>query len=278
MQHLISYSAILLIMTALNSCQKPPKTWIKPETITLACDNYQSIKTGNGIFYNNVWNYKAAKNFSWKQCIEQKKDDKEILGWSWKWPHHGSQIFSYPQIKIGTSPWDPLPKFDDRFPIAIYSLSSLNIQHDLDISTNGNHNVATSLWLVDTADIGDTVNREAIKAEVMIWTYATSGHISPAGKKIDDIIHNGQKYSVWLDEKWGDTSGNNDNDWIYIAFKAETPSLSSSVDAAQLLNIPSLSKFKLQQYYIADIELGTEIMSGEGLLWVNTFKIDITQK
>ncbi len=49
-------------------------------------------------------------------------------------------------------------------------------------------------------------------------------------------------------------------------------------DAAELLNISSLSKLKLQQYYVADIKLGTEIMSGEGLLWVNKFEVDMVEK
>ncbi len=57
------------------------------------------------------------------------------------------------------------------------------------------------MWLTKTPNIREKANRDVIKAEIMIWPYATDGHISPAGKKIDDITHNGQKYSVWLDEK-----------------------------------------------------------------------------
>lgn len=252
--------------------------WEKPESITLGCADYQSVVRDQGILYNNVWNKDAAGSFPWRQCLEQKPGtDTVTLGWSWQWPDKGRQIFGYPQIKRGSSPWDPIPKIDDQFPIPIARLKSMTIAHDLTIAARGQHNVATSLWLTRTPAIGTKPDPTIIAAEVMVWTYATDGHMDPAGKKIGTIWHAQQRWSVWLDKNWTDASGQNDNRWIYITFQAERSSLSSRFDIAAMLRDDLLSTLEIENSYIADVELGTEIMRGQGLAWVDNFTVDIIE-
>ena len=108
----------------------------------------------------------------------------------------------------------------------------------------------------------------------MFWTYATEGQMDPAGTRIGDIEQGGKTWSVWLDREWGDASGVNDNQWIYLAFKAEEPSFESRFDAAELLGSDLLTDLGLQEFYVADVEVGTEIMNGEGVAWVDRFEVN----
>jgi len=227
---------LLVFFSGAVSCSEANSDWVKPETITLGCESYKSIPVNGAVLYNNVWNSGAAKDYQWTQCLEQKpKGADAIYGWSW----------------------------------------CLVVSHDLSIDADGQHNVATSMWLTNSSSIGDVQNKSIITAEVMVWTFATAKHMNPAGQKIGTIEQDGEKWSVWLDKSWGDASGQNENRWIYVTFKAENFHLSSKFDVAALLNNELLSELNFQQSYIADIELGTEIMRGQGLVWVNDFDVDM---
>ncbi len=255
-------------------CAEEPIPIDLPEFTELDCSDYASVEYDGAIYYNNVWNKGAARDFAWRQCIvEDGNADEPTYGWYWRWPNSSSDIFAQPQVKIGSSPWDPLPKVDDRFPLALADTQKVEIAHRLRVVSNGNYNIATTMWLVDNSEIGDEQNRDIIRAEIMFWTYATKGQMDPAGERIGVIEDGGQKWSVWLDRNWGDASGVNDNQWIYLAIKAEDPSFDMRFDAARLLGDPLLKDLGLQQFYVADIEVGTEIMDGEGVAWVDSFEV-----
>lgn len=240
----------------------------------IGCEAYQSVPTDEGVLYNNVWNFRAAGDFDWSQCIVENLQTGE-LGWSWRWPKREGYIYGYPQIKRGSSPWDPLPRVDDQFPVKLGDLSSLTVSHELEISTDGQHNVATSFWLIENPARHDRAPKEAIVAEVMVWTYRTPKHMRPGGKRIGTMTHAGQNWSIWLDENWGDPSEQNENQWIYISFVSDKPQLKAGFDLSVLLADPRLSHLGLQDNWIADAELGTEIMSGAGVVWVKHFGADV---
>ena len=179
------FATIIFFSTAvLSACNKNDTNeaaWKKPETQTISCDHYFSEVVPQGILYNNVWNKDAAKNLPWSQCLE-KNLSQDLYGWSWIWPNtKGNVIYAYPQIKLGVSPWAPAPKLETEFPLQSSNVRSLIVEHELDIQGEGEHNVATSFWLTNTKDIGDSPNPSTIIAELMIWSYATPGHMSPAG-------------------------------------------------------------------------------------------------
>jgi hypothetical protein len=46
-------------------------------------------------------------------------------------------------------------------------------------------------------------------------------------------------------------------------------------DAAQMLAYAIEQKFITSDLYIADIQLGTEIMSGTGQVWLNHYVVDV---
>ena len=277
--HRMTTAVLGVLILTLAACTPPQADWTKPQTIVLGCEDYQSITIEESVLYNNVWNKAAAGDFAWSQCLEQKIGaDPAVYGWSWKWPNTGRQIFGYPQIKVGSSPWEPLPRTHDGLPARIGGLESLTVSHAIEVDVMGEFNVATSMWLTNTDAIGDTQNPSIIEAEVMVWTYATQGHMDPAGTNIATINHAGHEWSIWLDENWADASGVNDNSWIYVTFKSEEPAFVAQFDVVELLRSDVLAKLELDKLYIADVELGTEIMQGSGLVWVERFNVEPVER
>ena len=272
-------SLVFISSLSLLACKKESTNeiiWKKPETKTINCDDYFSESTPNGIFYNNVWNKNAAKSFSWNQCIE-KNLSTGLFGWSWAWPTKSDVIFSYPQIKLGISPWAPHPKLNPEFPLESTNVRSLVVEHELEIQGNSQHNVATSLWLTNTKEIGENPNPSIIIAELMIWSYATPAHMNPAGTYKGDFEAGNQIWEVWVEKNWSDASGANSNKWTYITFRAKNKNLKAKFDVINFTNYAVEHNILPRVFYISDIELGTEIMSGSGLVWVKQFKATVSK-
>ncbi|MFO1370788.1 MAG: hypothetical protein U1F46_17545 [Marinagarivorans sp.] len=268
---------VFIISLYLSACKNKgayARTWKKPETQTISCVDYFSEITPNGILYNNVWNKNAAKSFSWSQCLE-KNPSTGLPGWSWTWPNTSNVIYSYPQIKLGISPWAPQPKLSSDFPLDNTSIRSLVIEHELEIQGNSEHNVATSLWLTNTKNIGENPNPGAIIAELMIWSYSTPNHMNPAGVYKGNFEAGDQTWEVWATKNWTDASGANTNTWVYITFRAKNKSLSAAFDVKKFTNFAIEQDILPKNFYISDVELGTEIMGGSGLVWVKKFSATV---
>ncbi len=80
---------------------------------------------------------------------------------------------------------------------------------------------------------------------------------------------------MWVDKNWGDLSGENDNKWVNITFRGENSNLKSSFNALELIQYAVEKNILKKEWYISDIELGTEIMSGAGIAWINAFNVDL---
>ncbi len=274
----LSISLVVACSLALSSCEKDvagKAAWEKPVTQTISCGDYFSEITSNGVLYNNVWNKHAAQNFAWAQCLE-KNPSNGLYGWSWVWPiNKNSIIYAYPQIKFGTSPWAPTPHLDSEFPLKNSLVHSLVVEHEVEVMGDSEHNVATSLWLTNTGEIGKDPNPSTVLAELMIWSYTTPNHMNPAGSHIDNYEVGNQTWEVWVEKGRSDASGSNKNKWIYIAFRAKKPDLKVKFDVKNFTDYAVDHQILPKSFYIADIELGTEIMSGSGLVWVKHFNATI---
>ena len=270
---LLVLSLTLPLLSCKNS-EENKTVWVKPESTTVSCEEYDTVKTEQGIVTNNVWNKFAAKDDPWSQCLEKRLVGGEIqFGWSWSWPFGRRVIYSQPQIKIGASPWAPEPKFDSSFPLKISDLKNLDISHELDIQTNGEHNTATTMWLIKEPYKGSKPKPSIIEAEIMIWTYATEKHFNPAGRMHSELKVNDIVWEVWYEKNWEDKSGVNDNKWRIISFRASKSSMKADIPGLALLNYAIDEKLISENLYVADVELGNEIMSGSGIAWVNKFDV-----
>lgn len=264
----------LITATLLLCACQPPQPLVLPEHEVISCGDYATSMTSNGVLTNNVWNKHAAGDSVNQQCIVKRSVDQFTeFGWSWNWPKTPRAVFAQPQIKVGASPWDPEPRFGDDFPLKVSELSSLKLAHELDITSNGDFNVATTMWL--TRDARSV--KESIAAEMMIWTYYTKGQFNPAGKKIETVTLDGLQWELWEQADWQDASGVNQNKWQHLAFRLVQPSLKVEFDVNILIRHALKRKIVDEHWYIADLELGTELMGGEGLAWIKAFELIIKQ-
>lgn len=117
-----------------------------------------------------------------------------------------------------------------------------------------------------------------LAAEIMLWTHATAGHLNPAGRKLNEITIGDQVWEVWYQQDWEDKSGVNDNKWVYISFRAKHSAMTFNIPALELLHYAIQQDLISDQLYIADVELGNEIMSGAGITWVKAFNVDYVYK
>ena len=274
---IVTKIVIILLIFSITSCQKETVEsikWIKPDSFTISCEDYFSQQTNLGILNNNVWNKQAAKENARSQCIEKREvNGITQYGWSWTWPANRRVIYSYPQIKIGASPWAPEPKFDNRFPLEILSLKTLNISYNVETITNGEHNLATTMWLTNKPYSGNKPDPSVIAAEFMIWTYTTKNHFNPAGEKYSEIKIGNTLWEVWFNKNWSDTSGVNDNKWAYLTFKSDQSFLKADFNALKMLEYAIQEKLIDADLFIADVELGNEVMSGSGMTWIKEFNV-----
>mgnify|MGYP003858928277 CR=1 FL=1 len=261
--------AVIILSACSSKTPEPPST-------VLGCEDYQSIAVETGILYNNVWNKHADKSGNGIQCLKSREVNGIIQhGWSWSWPKGKRVVYGYPQIKTGSSPWDPSPHFDDRFPAKISSLKELKLNFDVETITNGTHNLAASMWLTKEPIRRDEPNPSAVAAEVMIWTYSTEEHFNPAGKKSAEIEVNGSVWEVWVDRNWKDVSGLNENRWTYITFRSTQHSMQANIDLLKLLDYAVEQQLVTTDLYVADLELGNEVVSGSGTTWIRAFNVII---
>lgn len=275
-----------VIIAAISGCsdgvsEKQKLAAIESNKAILAftCEGYGSRSTPYGDLQNNIWNAHSAVGFDWTQCLAMRTIDATTqYGWYWQWPEDGNKVYAQPQITLGHSPWLKHNQIKSGYPISVNPLEKLDIDYSVDILTDGELNLATTLWLTDSDKIQRQVDKNSIAAEVMIWTYASDDfYASPAGKNVGDIEIDGVEWEVWLDKNWHDTSGQNENSWVYLAFRTAQPQMKIKFDAAQMLRYAIEQNFIPSDLYIADIQLGTEIMSGTGQVWLNHYSVDVVE-
>lgn len=240
-----------------------------------SCDPYASYETKFGALQNNVWNAHSAGNYPWEQCIgEIHQNGLDQHGWIWKWPKNGKTVYAQPQITLGYSPWLNHDSYTSDFPISIDDLNNLVIEYDVEMFFEGELNLTSTLWLTDSDTISTRVDKNSIQAEVMVWTYSTDGfYANPAGKKVNEVLISGILWEVWLNKDWHDTSGINDNNWTYLAFRSKENTTSVSFDMAEMLKFSVQNGYLKTNLYIADIQLGNEVMSGAGATWLKNYQV-----
>ncbi|WP_422398466.1 GH12 family glycosyl hydrolase domain-containing protein [Teredinibacter turnerae] len=241
----------------------------------LSCDAFASHPTPIGRLVNNVWNQQAAGKARWEQCLLQRAGPNgPEYGWRWRWPATPSVVFAQPQITHGNTPWTSHPTPQSGFPIPLAGLDHLTISYAVTTTGDADFNLATTFWLTDLDQVPPQADINSIRAEFMVWSYASDNFFStPAGRKRATVEINGIEWEVWVERRWHDTSGTNDNRWIYIAFRSTKNYLDITYNAAELVHYALQRGFLDSEWSIADIELGNEVMRGTGETWVHKFRV-----
>ncbi len=255
-----------------------------PEHEVINCEDYGTESTNLGLLVNNVWNKHAVggkPEGGTRQClVKLRRDDDIVYGWLWDWPRSPRAVFAQPQIKLGASPWDPSMSFGNDFPVRVAEVSSADLSHRLSVTSNGNYNVAATMWLTDVpidsrSQLTLEQRRQAIVAEFMIWTYYTADQFKPGGQKLYTATVGGLEWEYWYKQDWGDVSRRNENNWRYITFRLTEPSLDVNIELDELLDFAHQRGAIDKQWFIGDLELGTEVMGGQGFATLERFEFSL---
>ena len=243
---------------------------------------------GGGTLVNNTWNKAAAGRFDWQQCLWQRAatgpsgtGTKVEHGWSWRWPNPGRAVYAYPEVVVGVSPWgSPGAGSDRRFPLRIDTVRKLHVAFDTDVKASGNYNLSLSVWLIRRPVVADPPVLSDILAELMIWADYTPDMVADPGT----TTHRGEfsdsagtAWDVWAAERWGDASGSTAHTWTHVSFLIKPtqrrPRL--AIDLMEFVRRAQALGLLNGATSIADIELGTELVSGSGRLWLRSFEVGI---
>ena len=225
------------------------------------CDDW-ATKDANGYrFSNNVWGKDTYQNGTdYTACITVTDDYPAGTVIEWSWPSYRGGVRSYQEIYIGRKPWDTTGTNNSPFPIQINNLKEFKVEFDLERSySSTGFNVALETWLASDPDGGQS----AITDEVMIWLHEGS-EPSPSGG-------NGNSANLALTpshEVWRNASHSG---WDYSAVVFEADYLSGTVDMKLILDEWKWLGWVSGEEYILDLELGAEVVLGEGSLTINKF-------
>lgn len=281
-------SVVIIAMVFVVGCGKSESViseqeatkFYKSDNITnLNCGAYTTVTTPLGSLQNNVWNSHSTDGFAWRQCLATRAINTTIeYGWYWRWPEDGSVVYAQPQVTLGQTPWVGHSQPYPGYPIPLKGLEKLVFDYDIEINASGKLNLVASLWMTTSPVIKKRADKASIAVEFKIWTYATPGFsANPAGQQLGEMTASGIRWEVWVEKNLRDTSGFNDNQWVFVAFRAKEPQLAIEYDAAEMIAYAIENNLFDKDLYIADIQLGTEVMSGEGETWLKQFSVSLEQ-
>lgn len=222
------------------------------------CIDGAQIKVGEFVLDNNVWGKGSLTDY--QQCITAKQNDTStVFGWNWSWPNIGGNVKSYPEIIFGYKPFGSttttqlLPKKIADLQSAVVSFSSFAT------TINGSGNLAFDIWITDS----QTPTQSNIKHEIMIWLERKIQQ--PAGSLIEHVTIDGSTYDYYR----GPLS------WDYIAFVKTSTNKVTSVNISDFLTYLKNKNHISESEYLATIEFGNEVISGNGMTVITNYKVEI---
>lgn len=266
-------------------------------------DYHGPIELGDFLLSTNTWNWQTAGLYPWEQCIYA-NESGAAAGWTYEWGAGGGssdyEVRSYPELIYGVkSEYEisapesvtGLPVRLDRMPyISIdYSINSQEYgpPRPVDASVNplypngtiirGERNIAVESFLHPSDANGNcpasVVQRVAGQSnhtfEVMLWLDSGAERL-PSGAQdfVADVKIDGLDYKVYTKI----------NDRKYVAFVAQNPRTSGSINWTSFLQWAQLYAHRVQTLFgartnavqiqdswcLANILVGTEIFWGDG--------------
>jgi hypothetical protein len=216
---------------------------------------------------NNVWN-KGATTGHYRQKIFVNDDNgKPVFGWIWKW-RDSTGVATYPEIQVGYSPWNGEAGPDSGFPFQA-GTKKVVAHYDVTLEASGAYNMAFEFWAVSALP----PTKNSITHEVMIWI--AGERLGAAGNLVGKTTIQGNDFSIYMRKNHGDASGANENTWTIISLLAEKPMLHGPLDVSQIIDFLLKQGYLGPHLFIANLELGDEVMRGSGSAIVRNFAVTV---
>lgn len=220
---------------------------------------------------NNVWNkVHAASGPSFQKIFLEDINGEKAFGWNWQWPT-GPDVVTYPEVVFGTKPWDMGDQSYSLGGATPFKAGSKTVTANFDIrlQASGQYNMAFSLWA--TAD--PSTPKASISHEIMIWN-VNHGN-TPAGTHQGTVTVDGTIFDVYVNPNQEDHSGGATITWTYIAFVARQSITSGPLHLSDFITYLLDQSILSTDSYITSVELGNEIIGGNGLVEIRNYSIDI---
>lgn len=230
---------------------------IYSQDTTYTCNGWAQNEVGDYLLENNIWGQGAITDFS--QCIYTTNNSR--YGWTWNWPNQGTNVKAYPEVIFGKKPWSQTSTHQS-LPQKVSNIETFIVDFDVDISASGSYNLAFEFWV--TSD--SLSNEEEITTEVMIWT--AGDLLQPAGSMIAGVEFNGIGYSLY--------KSNFDN-WVYYAFLSDQEQLNGTLYIHDFIQYMIDNNYLYVNDFIANIEMGNEVVNGVGRTDVNQFFVSVNE-
>jgi hypothetical protein len=219
------------------------------------------------VLENNVWNEGAASGPRFQRVYSAEREGRPVFGWEWRWRSSGA-VVAYPEVICGAKPWGPEPTGAPGFPFQVQR-RDLTVDFDVVQDVTGTYNLAFSMWAVSALP----ARKETITHEIML--HVKPFPFPPPGRTIAPLTADGVTWDVYVKEGHGDDSGHESNKWTYVAFAPRDPVLRGPLHLSAFLAHLVQQKVLPGDAWIASLELGNEVVSGEGWVRVDGFGVTV---
>lgn len=257
----------LAVLVALAAGCVTPKVKIPHDEGTVVVqsqERYAHLPVPPGcVLENNVWNDGAARGARFQRVYGANREGRPVFGWEWRWASNG-MVVAYPEVICGAKPWGPEHTGAAGFPFQVQD-RDLTVDFEVLQDATGTYNLAFSMWAVSSLP----PRKETITHEIML--HAKPFPFPPPGTTIRPLTVDGVTWDVYVKEGHGDDSGKEANKWTYVAFAAREPVLRGPLHLTAFLSHLVQHGVLPQDAWIASLELGNEVVSGEGWVRVDGF-------
>lgn len=207
---------------------------------------------------NNVWDAQVSNGEQWINPLP-----RQNFSWNWNWRDKktGAPV-SYPSIIFGDKPWDSQNTTTPALPGPLSSMKQLYAAHDYVLNADGKYNVSYNLWLID----GPLSSLETIRVEIMVWV-ESSGEIQPFGFP-GYLVEDTESYTLYKHQRIEGKKS-----WDCYSFKLKQLKRSALVNLGELLQNLVKKQGVSPDYYLADVEFGSEIWDGQGQMNINFYQV-----
>ncbi len=261
-------SILTFFMFLLQSCGGDSGTSPNPMAYPIVrtnCNEGSTIEYSKYIIENNQWGRAGAGSTSFEQCITvtETAPSAFIASWNYDWPIGTGQVKAYPEIYYGSKFGSQSPNSPD-LPARIDLLSQYSITfhyEESNIDSSDSRNIAFESWFFPTSD----VSFEQVQDEMMVWLNKSESFY-PGGQYVGDVTIDGAVYKFY--------TGPFPN-WTYFAFVREIPVSQGTINWNSFVNYLVQNSYLSSNKYMAGIEFGTEIISGQGTFAINQFDVQV---
>ena len=235
--------------------------------------DYATFRVGEYEIENNTWgkDQLGTKDLTdYRQCIFRERASTSgagTYGWSWRWPLHDGHVKAYPEIKYGWKPWSK-ESLVPGFPRRIGGISRIPVEYDISIEATGKYNLSFDIWLVS-----DTLPApENISFEIMVWV--DNLNWDKMDVDAEDLTSAGA-VSIDTAEYTLYTGKVNSGGWTYFSFVKKERQLKGALDLNAFLSWLVAQSFIPDSEYLTCIELGNELLYGEGTTTVHSLSLSV---